>query len=212
MKKIIIKGQLIVKTGLHIGADNSFVAIGSTDSTVIRNSATGMPMIPGSSLKGKIRSLLAKNKAGENVNFESEPDFLKRLFGSDKYRSRLIFSDLDVLDEDLESYTEVKWENTILRRTGVARPRQMERVSPNVSFKFLLVYNIIEEKDLKEDFLTITEGLKLLVADYLGGGGTRGNGRVVFNNLKAETSNDYPLDEFNKQLEEVVEFGEKLYS
>ena len=67
------------------------------------------------------------------------------MFGSDEYRSRLIFSDLDVLEERL-IYTEAKYENTINRRTGVANPRQIERVMPGVKFDFILIYNVIEEK------------------------------------------------------------------
>ena len=77
MKKIIIKGELIIKTGLHIGSDDSFSAIGAIDSPIIRNSSTGKPIIPGSSLKGKIRSLLAKNKLGENVEIKDESNNLK---------------------------------------------------------------------------------------------------------------------------------------
>lgn len=211
MKKIIIKGELIIKTGLHIGSDDSFSAIGAIDSPIIRNSSTGKPIIPGSSLKGKIRSLLAKNMLGENVEIKDESNNLKRLFGSDEYRSRLIFSDLDVLEERL-IYTEAKYENTINRRTGVANPRQIERVMPGVKFDFILIYNVIEEKDLAEDFLTLTQGLKLLVADYLGGGGTRGSGRILFNNLQAHSDKDYDLKDFNNQLKEVTEFGEKLYN
>ena len=83
---------------------------------------------------------------------------------------------------------------------------------PGVKFDFILIYNVIEEKDLAEDFLTLTQGLKLLVADYLGGGGTRGSGRILFNNLQAHSDKDYDLKEFNNQLKEVTEFGEKLYN
>lgn len=51
----------MVVTGLHIGASSAFSAIGAVDSPVISDIRTNMPMIPGSSLKGKMRSLLAKN-------------------------------------------------------------------------------------------------------------------------------------------------------
>ena len=95
MKKIIIKGDLIVKTGLHIGGDDSFSAIGAIDSPVIRNTATGLPIIPGSSLKGKIRSLLAKNEQGEKVDFSEEKPELKRLLVQ-MIVARLIFSDCNI--------------------------------------------------------------------------------------------------------------------
>ena len=53
-----ITGIIEVKTGLHIGAGDTEMRIGGTDSQVIKNPLTNQPYIPGSSLKGKIRSLL----------------------------------------------------------------------------------------------------------------------------------------------------------
>ena len=60
--KIKITGIIEVKTGLHIGGDDSFSAIGSIDSPVVRDPLTRDPVIPGSTLKGKMRSLLARVK------------------------------------------------------------------------------------------------------------------------------------------------------
>lgn|SRR5690554_4540551 len=211
MNKIVIKGVLEVVTGLHIGGDSTFSAIGAIDTPIIKNASTGKPIIPGSSLKGKLRSLLAKNEHHENVDFKDEKIELKRLFGSENIRARLIFSDLDVLNEQ-ESYTEGKWENTINRKSGVANPRQIERVIPKTKFSFNLIYNVINKEELHDDFLMISSGLKLLESDYLGGGGTRGNGRIIFTNLKAESFNgDDDLTYINDLLKEVVLFGEKLY-
>lgn len=59
-KKIFIKGQIIAITGLHIGGSNLGMAIGGADSPVLRDPITNVPYIPGSSLKGKMRSLLEK--------------------------------------------------------------------------------------------------------------------------------------------------------
>ena len=53
-----ITGTLIIKTGLHIGAGDTEMRIGGTDNQVAKNPLDGQPYIPGSSLKGKIRSLL----------------------------------------------------------------------------------------------------------------------------------------------------------
>ena len=55
--KIIIKGMVECLTGLHIGTLSEQFAIGGIDSPVIKNPLTGEPYIPGSSLKGKLRSL-----------------------------------------------------------------------------------------------------------------------------------------------------------
>ena len=59
--KIKIEGIIEVKTGLHIGGDDSFSAIGAIDSPVVRDPLTRDPVIPGSSLKGKLRALLARD-------------------------------------------------------------------------------------------------------------------------------------------------------
>ncbi|MBE0471316.1 MAG: type III-A CRISPR-associated RAMP protein Csm3 [Methyloprofundus sp.] len=53
-----ITGQIQLITGLHIGAGNEEVHIGGIDNGVIKHPHTGQPYIPGSSLKGKMRSLL----------------------------------------------------------------------------------------------------------------------------------------------------------
>ncbi len=53
-----IKGIIVLQSGLHIGAGDSEMRIGGTDSPVVKHPVTGQPYIPGSSLKGKIRSLL----------------------------------------------------------------------------------------------------------------------------------------------------------
>lgn len=50
--------EIIVKTGLFIGTGNTSMRIGGVDNEFIRNPANNEPYIPGSSLKGKIRSLL----------------------------------------------------------------------------------------------------------------------------------------------------------
>lgn len=57
--KLEITGTLEVLTGMHIGGSSAFAAIGAVDSPVIRDTLSDRPMIPGSSLKGKLRTLLA---------------------------------------------------------------------------------------------------------------------------------------------------------
>ena len=51
-------GTIELVSGLHIGSGNTEMHIGGTDNPVIKNPHTGEPYIPGSSLKGRIRSLL----------------------------------------------------------------------------------------------------------------------------------------------------------
>jgi CRISPR-associated protein Csm3 len=53
-----ITGKIVLKSGLHIGAGDTEMRIGGTDNPVVKDPLTGQPYIPGSSIKGKIRSLL----------------------------------------------------------------------------------------------------------------------------------------------------------
>lgn len=53
-----IQGKLVLRSGLRIGAGDSEMRIGGTDNPVVRNPLDGQPYIPGSSIKGKVRSLL----------------------------------------------------------------------------------------------------------------------------------------------------------
>ena len=55
---LVITGQILCETGLHIGGVSEGIEIGGLENIVIRDPKTGLPFIPGSSLKGKMRSLL----------------------------------------------------------------------------------------------------------------------------------------------------------
>ena len=54
--KIKISGKIKVVTGMHIGGSSAFSAIGAVDSPVIRDKQSDLPMIPGTTLKGKLRT------------------------------------------------------------------------------------------------------------------------------------------------------------
>ena len=60
---ILIQGQVKCLTGMHIGTSSDTIEIGGIDSPVVRNPVDRMPYIPGSSLKGKMRSMLERCKA-----------------------------------------------------------------------------------------------------------------------------------------------------
>ena len=57
-KICLIEGCIELVTGLHIGAGSEEMHIGGTDNPVVKNPVDRRPYIPGSSLKGKMRSLL----------------------------------------------------------------------------------------------------------------------------------------------------------
>lgn len=220
--KIEISGVIEVMTGLHIGGSSAFSAIGAVDSPVILDTRSNMPMIPGSSLKGKMRTLLAKKY---NEVFARIPDddneCLLALFGSAKKgavrTSRVQFSDmfLSNLDElkrgGLTRATEIKFENSIARTSAVANPRQIERVVRGAKFPVQIIYEVSEgagnadKAAILQDMKILKDGFKLLEYDYLGGSGSRGYGRVKFDEFGVECVlgelDDDIIDECQKIME-----------
>ena len=215
LAKIEISGVIEVVTGLHIGGSSAFSAIGAVDSPVIKDIRTNQPMIPGSSLKGKMRSLLAKQY---NQYVAEKPDddadCLTDLFGSAKKNnvktSRLLFSDMFISNIDelkhagLTGATEVKFENSISRTTAVANPRQIERVVRGALFPVQLIYEVKEEENMLQDFEIIKQGFRLLEYDYLGGNGSRGYGRIKISDLQAEAVIGDVSEEIMEQCNEIL--------
>lgn len=207
--KVVIKGIIEAKTGLRIGGSTVGLDIGGVDNPVIKD-AEGKPYIPGSSLKGKMRSLLEKAE-GKSLNkklgesrihiCENEEEYQNchvcKIFGvpgETKFGepTRIIVRDAKLIEDsiteemkknlDLE-YTEVKFENVIDRITSAANPRQNERVPAGAKFEFEMIYNVFDEKD-KENLKQVFKTMKLLEDDYLGSSGSRGYGKVEFKNIE----------------------------
>jgi CRISPR-associated protein Csm3 len=222
--KIVITGKIMTETGLSIGGATVGLDIGGTDNPVIKN-AEGKPYIPGSSLKGKMRSLLEKanglatddkriwvvpneisihmcnepecvvcnifgrttrekpysSPGGGAIKIEKENVTPTRLIVRDAVLSEDSVKKLRGLKTDLE-FTEVKWENVIDRITSAANPRQMERVPEGAKFKFGMIYNVFTESD-KSNLREVFKALELVEHDYLGGSGSRGYGKVKFEDV-----------------------------
>ena len=202
-----IKAKLVLQTGLHIGAGDSEMHIGGIDNSVIKHPLTQSPYIPGSSLKGKIRTLLewrsgavqsapltlkdiSKNPeefgiSGDTKNSEQEV--------AEIGVSRLAFWDCALneawekaIRDDNQLLTEAKSENTIDRITSTAgNPRQTERVPAGAEFDFKLTLRQFEG-DKPELLDLVLKGLKLLELDSLGGSGSRGYGKVKFTELTVD--------------------------
>lgn len=188
--KILIRCDLIVCTGMHIGGSSAFSAIGAVDSPVVRDPYTGLPIVPGSSLKGKLRTLLARSLCQDIENLSADDARILRLFGSAEpvRRSRLQFADAFLTNAEALSnkgvrVTEIKTENTISRANSVANPRQIERVIAGAVFGVSIVYDVTDPAQVEEDLALLAKGMKLLQWDYLGGHGSRGSGRVSLKNF-----------------------------
>lgn len=192
----IVRGEIILETGLHIGGSKSSLDIGGLDSPVIKT-PQGVPYIPGSSLKGKIRSLLGVKEG--SIDVKTDSDLLVKMFGTSvkgkETITRLIFRDAFLDENDFNKvfieknaildtkFTEAKYENTIDRKSGTTKQgglRQIERVPAGAKFLFEVIVNRYDENGkLDNDFTTkLKEGFKMLEENYLGGSGSRGYGKV----------------------------------
>ena len=223
--KLILDGELSCQSGLHIGAGKGSLDIGGADNPVVKD-AYGLPYIPGSSLRGRLRSLLEQ---ANGLNVPSELVYLSKrrgqeirihqsdrpgdeiclLFGRNPGRMDRVQGDpvdgasatparLTVYDAPLDSasitpqmrenlddeLTELKSETAIDRITAQSSPRTLERVPAGAKFKIRFVIDILCEED-KALPARLAEALRLLEDDALGGGGSRGSGRVTCGNLSA---------------------------
>jgi len=229
---VIIKYSMKALTGLRVGGSKENFDIGGTDNPVIKtlgviedydgrgnNLPEGAPYIPGSSLKGKIRSLVewAKgrvdymiSKANNDVERAGKACVCGRcevckVFGTGDAKTieslklnelpgppRLRVFDAyptwesmqklkDVLGENI--FTEIKTENAINRLTSRANPRKVERVPAGVVFFGEMAFHLFTKED-PELLKVVFEGMRLLEDDYLGGYGSRGSGKVRFENIE----------------------------
>jgi len=208
MKINHIKGQIEVLTGLHIGGGDDVMRIGGIDNPIIKDVNTNHPYIPGSSIKGKMRSLLewhigvvgigdGKPFGSDKLNnplfadqkIRMDAETLIKLFGDSNPKSkgeygitRISVSDCKLSESSKNmKLFEAKYENVIDRIKGTAEhPRQTERVPAGVKFDFDISVKILEGDDEKALMDMVYKGIELLESDYLGGSGSRGYGRVKF--------------------------------
>lgn len=253
--KLRLTSNLRVVTGLHIGAGGENLDIGGLDKSVMRDPLTKHPYLPGSSIKGKMRSILERflnkpvNRAGGSGTFRYESDDLEsgyssndiefegastcevsRVFGSTgtncwlpesivrsqgleragndektfkgvKYlkakgrnaparlivRDSHLTTDSAVLLKSIDTglyMTEWKFENGMDRITAAANPRQLERVPAGAIFEFELVYTVENPEQTVKDLQNLAIALAILEDDALGGHGSRGYGKVAFEEFK----------------------------
>lgn len=206
MNEILLKGKVVIEfdikviTGLRIGGAETGLKIGGVDQPFIRTKDE-IPYIPGSSLKGKMRSLLEKlhgkdfdEKSGLHLCDEKEREICEicKIFGTlppENKSSELICTRLYVRDiflkGDPQDFIEIKTETAInridSRATGL---RTFDRVCAGAVFSpGEMVFNIFEEED-KKLLQRVFEAMALVEDDYIGSSGSRGYGKIKFENIK----------------------------
>ncbi len=231
--KLFLTAELKVLTGLRIGAAASSFTIGGIDSFVLRDPVTNRPYVPGSSLKGKFRSLLTRQHAlpfphRPIIRQQDQEIWIHWCEAPEEYQdcpvcpllgefpsgpegkrysfvrpARLLCRDaalqpkVELTDDqgkperapwndsrirtDLP-YAEVKTEVVLDIITAAATPRTIERVPPGALFDCEFVLNVYEPQDLQR-LAHALAAMRLLEDDALGASGSRGYGKVQFQDL-----------------------------
>lgn len=200
----VLRGTIEVLSGVCIGGSDDVLQIGGTDLTCIKDPVTGKPYIPGSSLKGRMRSCLEKHL--DKTNNEKPCGCARadcpicRLFGPhmrpdhDLGPTRIIVRDAHLLGDQFA--LENKTESVNRRDTGAARdPRTVERVAPGARFALEIA---MQEYDIDRDFAypdvdgkTMLKGkealwavvyhaIELVEQTGIGAGTSKGYGKVRF--------------------------------
>lgn len=205
VKTKLFKGIIHCETGLHIGGSSDEIEIGGVDMTVIKHPVSGEPYIPGSSLKGKMRSSLERVKgidsSGEPCRCGEKTCMVCTIFGPHRNTrhqlgpTRIIVRDANLngksrdemqkhLQERGITFFEKKTENIIDRAKGMAQhPRTMERVPMDTDFDLEIVLQVYDMDNEAQLVNTVNEGLSWIEKTYLGKGGSRGSGKVTFKDL-----------------------------
>lgn len=204
----------VLGSGLRIGGSKEIVGIGETDNPIIRHPITHLPYVPGSSVKGKIRSLLESKYSSDTqktgLPCKCGTCLVCQLFGcgdaeSIQSPSRLVFRDAQPTARTRQSWeeagvdSELKTEVLIDRNKGLAYgrigPRTMERVPAGSDFDFSFSLRLFEGDNEAKYYEFLAEGFELLSKHYLGGSGSRGYGEVL---IVAEDGKT-PMHEFLRQ-------------
>lgn len=210
-----ITGRIVLKSGLHIGAGDTEMRIGGTDNPVVKDPLTGQPYIPGSSLKGKIRSLLEWRHG--LITFDGKVYSFKQLREKDDPNGRALLKlfggapdkEVDGLVKEIgptrlafwDCPLDADWKKTVsdarnLLTTEAKSENSINRiagVADNPRFTERVIAGAEFDFALtlkvidKDDLLPmVLDGLKLLELDSLGGSGSRGYGKIEFKALQLD--------------------------
>lgn len=212
--RVFIEADIEAVTGLHIGGSGAGLEIGGLDKEVIRNPLTKRPYIPGSSLRGKMRSQTEKN-LGLPQNNRIGQVTIHTCKQEDEYKAnggcvvchvfgvpaeigysgptRLVVRDIQLSDTSADAlvnartdllYAELKTEVAIDRVTSAAVPRTIERVPAGAVFSPAELVFGIYEQADFKRLKVVLDAMQLVEDDYLGGQGSRGSGKVRFSKIK----------------------------
>lgn len=212
-----ITATLTLVSGARIGGSDDVLQIGGTDLTCIKDPVSGKPYIPGSSLKGKMRSSLEKSTGTAEGMNPSKRGPIARVFGphfDSKHQegpTRIRIHDAQ-LAADSTFTLELKTESINNRETGTAmHPRTLERVAPGAKFNLCIDFDVYDmdanftytdldnkqHKGREAILAIINDGLDLLCQSGIGSGTSRGYGQIEITDDKLAAAKRRPHLKFS---------------
>jgi len=197
-----MKFEIELLDGMRIGGAGGGLEIGGVDLTPIKDPLSGQPYVPGSSLKGKLRSTLEKehglSRDGKPCGCGTPACPVCPVFGPHSTRKgcgppRLTVRDAHLTAEYAKVWKqnpvfEVKAENWVDRNQGTAKdPRWQERVPAGAFFQAQMVLKVLEGDPDERMVADLKNALAIVQrCDSLGAGGSRGSGRIAIRNFRTE--------------------------
>jgi CRISPR-associated protein Csm3 len=195
-----ITGTIRLISGLRVGGSDEMLQIGGADLTCLKNPETLDPYIPGSSIKGKMRSEM-EAKYGKYSANGTEPCNCAKVdcmvcvvFGPHKNAqhglgpTRIIVRDAMLQKGGL---LERKAGTAINRQSGAALGKSLrteERVVANSEFRLKIAIQVWDMDDDSRLVSFVKEALRCVKETGLGSGISKGSGEIDLLDLKLDSS------------------------
>ena len=207
-KYLVLEGTMTLKSGLHIGGNTDETKVGGCDNPIIKNKLTGEPYIPGSSLKGVMRSIEESRPANKAKVSNGKPCgcgdgtcMICKLFGAHMNTRtkaglpRLVVCDMYLnsdfkeqvcleYGETMMSLIDTKTSTMIDINTNAAANgslRNMEIVSAGTVFDCKFIIKVLDTDDESQLLKEVKFILNRIELQGLGSKTTSGCGQVQFN-------------------------------
>lgn len=200
VKIVTLHGTMEAKSGISVGAGASGVHMGGADSEVIKHPLSGEPYIPGSSLKGRMRSMLEKvsgkvGDRGEPCGCDNKDCIVCTLFGAHNStrgvcgQRRMYVHDININKKFIEAHpnsvdwTEIKASTAINRNSGTAARgslRKIERISAGTTMDYTISIEVFEGDNEKLFKTTVEKALGMIESTGIGAATSTGSGQVDF--------------------------------